>query len=495
MWNTSIALPALVMVPITLTLGPILSYNVLVLLGFALSGWCAFLAISRYVTHPLAALAGALLYEAGPFMYGQGFGHLNFVLAFTPPLLLLLLDELLVRQRRPAWLLGVLLGLLATAQLLITEELLASEALVAATGAALLVVCYPGQARVRVRTSLQGLAVAVVVGLVLVAAPLAVQFLGPNRVHGSIQPVDRYVSDLLSFVVPFGLQWLHPARLLAISERFTGAGVETNSYLGVPLLLVLMGVSVRRWSRPVVRIASLLLLAVALLSLGPHLHVGGRVLIDVKLPWRVVQALPIVANILPSRLALYLDLLAGLLLAVFVDLVAGQARPLRRVAGFAVAALVLVPLLPNGALPMSQASVPAFFTGAAVRTLPRGASVLVAPFARGPYDSDPMLWQAEAGMWYRMPDGYAIMPGPNGMAEYGPRGTATSNAMAAIQGGAAPPSLTPALRGQVLADLATWRVRAVIVGPMPQRDAMARFFSELFGRPPTVTGGVDLWTT
>ena len=52
---------------------------------------------------------------------------------------------------------------------------------------------------------------------------------------------------------------------------------------------------------------------------------------------------------------------------------------------------------------------PAFFTGPAVRTLPRDSVVLVLPWAYR-RTALAMTWQAEAGLWYRMPGGYFIGP-------------------------------------------------------------------------------------
>ena len=42
-------------------------------------------------------------------------------------------------------------------------------------------------------------------------------------------------------------------------------------------------------------------------------------------------------------------------------------------------------------------------------------------------------------------------------------------------------------------DFARWRVRSVVLGPMPHRRAMAGFLTELLGRAPERTAGVELW--
>src|SRR5436305_591183 len=145
MWNASMPLAALAMWPFTSTLGPIFSYNLLVTLAVALSAWCAYLAARRYVESPLAAALAGLLYGFSPYMIAQSQGHLHVTLALIPPLMLLVFDEIVVRQRRSARWMGVLLGLLAACQLLLAEELLATEALCVMLGVGLLITLYPQQ--------------------------------------------------------------------------------------------------------------------------------------------------------------------------------------------------------------------------------------------------------------------------------------------------------------------------------------------------------------
>ena len=133
MWNGSIALPSVLLAPVTLSAGPMVAYNLLTTLGLALSGWCAYLAISRYARNRLAAFIGGALYAFSPFMISQSLGHAHLTMAWAPPLALLLLDELLVRRRRSLWI-GVALGALGATQLLTAEEVLAIVAVAAAVG-------------------------------------------------------------------------------------------------------------------------------------------------------------------------------------------------------------------------------------------------------------------------------------------------------------------------------------------------------------------------
>src|SRR5207237_325967 len=82
-----------------------------------------------------------------PFMLAEGAGHLHLMLAFTPPLVFLVLDELLVRQRHRPEVTALALGLLVATQVLISEEVAASEVLVAALAVIVLAALFPGLVR------------------------------------------------------------------------------------------------------------------------------------------------------------------------------------------------------------------------------------------------------------------------------------------------------------------------------------------------------------
>jgi len=121
MWNASELLPGVVLGPLTQAGGVVLSYNVLMTAAVALSAWTAYLLIRRYVSSQLAAAVGGLLYGFSPFMTAHSLGHPHVTVAFMPPVLLLLLDEIVRVQRRRPLVSSLLLGLAAAAQLIIGE--------------------------------------------------------------------------------------------------------------------------------------------------------------------------------------------------------------------------------------------------------------------------------------------------------------------------------------------------------------------------------------
>ena len=489
MWNTWVPLPGLLLAPLTHAFGPVLSLNVLLTLAYGLSAWSAYLAIRRYVPNHGAAAAGGLVYGFSPAMIAHAH-HPNLILVFLLPWLFVLVDEVVVRQRHsPVWL-GVLLGLVAAAQLLIGEELLVGTGLLAGLLVVVLALLRPREVPGHLGRSLAAVAVSLLVFAPLAYLPLKAQLTGPARVHSDITPEHRGSSDLLAVVTPSRLSAVAPAAAIRLGDRFAGT---KETYLGVPVLLVALAVLVARRRSLVVQAGFAMLVVGLLLSFGASLRVGGRPT-GVVLPWTAVEWVPLVQNMVPSRLAVFTALFAGLLLAVAVDGLwrrGGWARRGLAVVTAVATLAVLAPPEPFQARPV--VSTPPFFTGPAGHALPRDGVALVVPFPRRGRTNVAMVWQAEADMWFKLPGGYFVGPDPGGGTRHDAPPTTTSVILNRIQRGRRPPELTPALRRRIAADFATWRVASVILGPMDNREAMDGFLTDLLGRPPASTGGVAVW--
>ena len=492
MWNTTMTLPGVILSPVTLSAGPVFAYNLLVTLSPAVSGFCAMLAFRRLVGSTLAATAGGVIYAFSPPIVIQSLGHPQLTLAFFPPLALLALHELVVRQRRSPILVGVAFGVLAAVQVVTGEELLASTALTAAVGIAVLAITHRHAVRGHVRHALLGLGVAGLSAAVIAGYPLWLQFFGPQKVHGDIQPHNVLVSDLLSFIVPTGFQAIAPPRFQPIIASFTGSGVETDGYLGSPLIILLVVAAWRMWGQPVVRWSVLTAAAMAVLSLGPRLHVGGHDT-GIRLPYIVVDHLPVLGNLLPNRLVLFVDMLSAVVVAIMLERILRAREPLARLAGVVVVLIALIPFAPAFPFPSVPTASPDFFTGAAQQRLRQDEVVLVAPYARYPQSSAPMLWQAEAKMRYRMPEGYFVGPDPRGKAQWGSLASPLSATMEDIGLFGRTPVVTETLKQSLLMDLHQHHVSVVVVGPMPQQATMVETFTAVLGHAPEQVGGVYIW--
>jgi hypothetical protein len=474
MWNTSMVFPALVLWPITATLGPVVAYNVLITAGIVLSAWLAFLAARRVIDQPLWCFVAGLIYGFSPALMAQALGHPHASVALFPPIALMLGHEVLVRRRLHPAAAGALAGAAAALQLLTGEELLAMTLLVAAVGAALLALQHRGEVRATLPHAAKAAGAALLVFAVLAALPLGFQFLGPQRVSGSLQEPDLYVSDLLAFVVP--------GRFIYI----TGNPTENDAYVGLPLMLLFAAGLVVGWRRAWMRWAALTTAAVAILSLGPHLHVNGNVT-PVWLPWSAVAALPLMESALPARL-MEIGFLGVGLVAAGAGAIAVEAARTWRVAAVVLLVAGLAAILPPVPYPTGSAALPAFFkSGGGSEKIQPGSVVLVTPFS-SKESTDAMYWQAAANYRFRMPEGDAFTPGPY----LGPHPSFIQATLDELDAGQTV-TVTPEIRAMALADLKDFAVTTIVAGPSPGHQAIVGFLTEIAGQAPVDDGGVQVW--
>jgi len=489
MWNAAMPVLGLVAWLPTLLGGPIFAYNVLLVGGIALSAWTAYLALRRYAGPGLGAFVGGAVYAFSPYLASHAEIHLNLSQAWIPPLFLLVLDELLVRRRRPAWLLGVALGLLSVLQLLVSEEILATSVI----AAAILVLVLAVNHRAGIGAGLRRLGVALPAAaatfLIVGGWPLAAQFLGPQRLTNRVQDSAVFSTDILNLFLPTPYQLIAPAAATAISSKFSGLYHEATGYIGFPLLLLLIVVAIERWEDLRIRVATLAGLILLVLSLGPRLTLGSAGT-GIPLPWLPFASMPLLEHVLPGRLTLFVWLaIAGVVAMVVTEARSRGRAGVPRLLFVAIALVVILPV----PLSRSSVSVPRFFERWTERGIPATDTVLIAPLPGNGIEAAPMLWAAVAGYDIRMAEAYAFVPLPDGRTSALGPSTTLTDAMRAIQRNRSSILAAGNLRTQIAADLHAAGIRHVIVGPMAARDAMVAFFSNLFGRPPDEVEGVAIW--
>jgi hypothetical protein len=245
------------------------------------------------------------------------------------------------------------------------------------------------------------------------------------------------------------------------------------------LVLFVVGL-IRGWSRPAIRWLGLITPAVAVLSLGPHLHVNGNVT-AIPLPWAAVASLPLMESALPSRLMAIAFLGLGIIAATTLE-TRRAAATIALVAGLA---LVIVPWLPY---PTQPANAPSFFrSGGDVEKIAPGSVVLVTPFS-SKESTDAMYWQATASYRFRMPEGDAFTPGPY----LGPHPSFMKSTLDDLEAGK-PVTPTPEALAMFKADLAAHGITTIVAGPSKGQAAIVEFLAAVEGSPPADDGGVKVW--
>lgn len=425
-WNTSVLGVALPLAPVTWLWGPVVAYNVAIVLSPVAATAAAALFLTRIVDR-IPAAAGALLYGFSPYLIAQAGGHLNLSAAILPPLVAAFLWSAAtgpagggtgarVRAALPG---GILLGGVIGWQFYVSTELLAGTFLAALVAVGAVAVVLRGRVRPRLLPFVTASLGAVGTALLLASPLLTTMLDAPGAPATAIRPHGVWINDLLDPVVA-----PHHTLLSGLLPEIPRAQHLDPAEIGGYLSAVGVGLAVwtvvrhRRSPRHGLLVRGLALTGagVWLLSMGSPLTVGGRPL-PVPGPFRLVEHLPILQNILPMRLSVHVVLVLSALVAVLLH------HALRRTPGLralpsrgallevtAVGVLLLL-LAPVGVSARTVAIPEAFRDGAIVRVLPQGSVVKALPIPRAVAEADyaqAMVWQASTGMHYRETGGYFI---------------------------------------------------------------------------------------
>jgi len=514
--NTSSPLLGLITAPFALVFSPVVRANLLMVLGMPVSATAAFVVLRRWQVWGPAAALGGLIYGFSPYMVGQGLAHVELIFVPLPPFIALTVASILQRRGSPRRL-GILLGLLVTAQYLISPEVLATVAVVACAAVAFVAVRHPTNVPHMVRTMLVPASVALAVAAFLLAYPIWMMIGGPQHFTGPTWPkVNAYHNDLLSFVVPGPLQKVSLG-MRSLGNRLAGGSgaTEAGGYIGIPVL-ILTGIFAWRSRRsPRMQLTVLLLLGSALLSLGPYLTVDGR-LTDIRLPFLLLDHVPLVSSILPSRICFEVGACLAAVIAFGLDDMRRapihQHRSARRrrwrvsavfvSVTFAVLIATQLPQWPSQSPYVAQPAVvlPAILS----RAIPaRDPIAITYPYATL-YATQPMLWQVEDGFDFRLLGGYAYHPYSNGLPNLYPSVMSPSGLQQFLAGqGSVPPSIygpplpvSPELVATTRTALSKYHVRLVIVDrSVGGSGPVMELFKDALGPPKLSAGQFSLWAS
>ena len=405
-WTTSVPGLALPFAPLTLAAGPVASFDVAAILLPALAAWTAYRLCLHLTGSRWASFFGGYVYGFSSFVVAaQLQAHLNFSGAFLVPVVALVVVRYLegaLDTRGLAW----RVGLLVAAELTISTEVTVTLTLALAAGLALAALFAP-QRRGRIRAALAPLVGGYALAAV-VTAPLVVYLLLGFH-GGSFTGAENSNTDLANFLVPTRQNGILGSSFSSVHAHFHET--EAGAYLGLPVLIIVALYAWRGRRTAATRFLLVAFLLVALATLGDTLFVDGHRVMT--LPWSYIRHLPVLDNIRPTRFALYLGLLGGLMVALWTARTKGRvyARP------------YLLPVLAVAAL------VPAVWH-AYFRQTPRQWAFFSSSCAESgetlavfPWDvtGDVMLAQVDHGFHFRLAGGYLSpsVPGTTPVSSFG----------------------------------------------------------------------------
>lgn len=530
--NASSPLIGFVLAPVTWAWGPVASTNLALTLAPGLTSWGCWIACRRFVSWRWAAWLGGLLFGYSPFVFSSiRQGHLGLGLLVIPPLVLVLLDEILNVQDRPPWLAGLALGLLVVVQFFISPEVLVMMGVISVVGlfvAAILAgVYWYREKALYVAKSFGSAATAVAL---LLALPAWFSLAGPRHIVGAVWPninlFGNNVNDLwdIDSLASAGAASFGPIGHSAGNLGLTG---PNPSYLGFGVLTIVFLAMLVAWRRKVSWALLIAAIASFVLSLGSAGLRHDALASLSWLPWQSVVNWPLLDDVLPGRFALLTDLAASVLVAIGIDeirkrfLHEGRASPdesrlsnrdaisrsgrLRQKLGppvvFCVAgASMFVPIWRYYSIPtpMEAVSLPAWFAADAL-LVPTGSVVLAYPFpSSASLASEPMIWQAVDGMHFGLAGGYVKVPGPDGHPlTAGVPGSATNSLDLLTLVKQTPKESwapTPADLLALRAALSSWRVSYIVITATGLNPVYtAAVMTAVSGRVPDVSDNAWVW--
>ncbi|UWZ34115.1 hypothetical protein Drose_22985 [Dactylosporangium roseum] len=499
MANTSILGLAVPLSPVTLLFGAGVTFAIISTLALAGTAVAWYFVLSRdVVSSKAAAYVGALFCGFGPAMVSQVTGHPNIAGQFLIPFIVRMVIRL--REPGPAVRRGLGLAALVVYQCFINEEIL----FLTACALAVFLVAYlpPREMLPAARAALPTLGVTALAAGAVLAYPLWHQFAGPQAYHGLPEFVRGFSSDLGSFT-EFSRRSIvgDPARI----EKMGGA-TEENTFFGWPLLGLLVAVAVAMWRHRAARALVITTVVFGILSLGGVVRYEGEET-TWHGPWQWLDDLPLFDSVVPTRLALVMTPLVGVLIALVVEQFidrrpepvgeeSGPARPAAPILWAVALTVALVPLVPTPQPASDRAPVPVFFSSGQWREhLPKSATVVAVP--GGWWEQlDAMRWATTADLDFKIVGGYFLAPDPNHPerhAMFGPSYPPTLSLLSGVANDGAVPQVTPDQQAQARTDVDYWGATTVVLADRHgNSEAVRRTVDQLFG-PGRHVSDVWLW--
>jgi len=488
MSNASHILHGIIMAPVTATLGAAVSFALLVALNLAATaaGWYLLL-VRGLRLHRGAAILGGVFAGFAPGMISQSNSHLHMTAQWlVPPIVYLVIRLTRLTGARAVVITSVGLGLLIAAQLFLGEEVLFLTALSLAVFTIVYAACRWAWTKQVGARFVGGMMIASGIAFALAAYALWTQFNGRQHTPNAPFAAEFFYADLATFTMFSPLSLAGPD---GISPLGTGP-TEYNTYLGWPIVLLVIGLIVWRWRSPVTVALGVTSLLMFLLSLGPFVTLNGE-RTDWFSVYGLIAKIPVVDGALPTRYALALIPLIAVLVAYGVDAALKRTDFVRWLVPVAAIAAIL-PTMPMPLDTVYRDPVPTFISSGAWRECaPEGGVIVPVPLPT-PQQPDVMRWPAQANAAFAIPEGFFIGPyGPEGRSSIGIYPRPTSLLLADVANTGQIPAIDANTIAQAKQDLAYWRADCVALAHVPAEPALRETLNQLLGPGQVIA---DTWT-
>jgi hypothetical protein len=510
--NTSMPLLALIVSPLTVAYSPIASFTLLAWLAYPASATTMYVVCYKLTRSRLAAFTAGLLYGFSPYMIGQGQGHIMLTFVPIPPLMMYVCWHLYIRRTGNPYAIGTLLAVLVIAQYLIDPEIIAITTIALLSTLAYLVLCETKLiTKNTIKYITKGLVTTLLIAAVILAYPIWFMISGPEHFTGpNFAPGNPYRSDAVGLVIPTLNEQVIPPLFhrYVVSTEAESYG-ESGDYVGLPLLLLIIYSAIKFRKERWILILCISSFACWILSLGPRLVVGTHKT-SIILPFAVFTKLPLLQDILPSRLSLAEWLLISLAISLIISQTQKELSIIKKwrtllhkynPKWLTISLIILtsvITLFPHWPNPAVKIDEPALFSS---RRLAAGVTgnTLTYPLAIFP-DDEAMLWQAQSNIQFKLVGAYIQNPNMLSTESEYPRLLVPASVeewLSYEQNGTSSPwlPLSSVSSTDLHAFLIRYRIDTVIISTQsPHSNIVIAAFRTTLGTSFNHTTGTVLWT-
>ena len=416
-WATTVPSVGLLMWPVTAVFGALVSYNTVLLLAPPVAAWAAFVAARRLTRRFWASLLAGAAYGLFPYELNHNWqGDINLTLIALLPLMVYLVLAWWDGALKATWF-AAALALAMAAEFYTFSEAFLDMTLVWAGGLVIgFAVAGPGARRKVAR--LAGLAGIGYAGAIVAAGPYLYYMLKHNQTTSVSRQSPEFSLRLVRLILPAPEKVFGIEALMRYSAHLSWW--DLDDYVGLPIILVLLGLAFVAWRNRVSRLLLAGFVFVLALAVGPVLYFGDMPAF--RLPWAGLWSLPIARSDEPSRFIIFVALVLALALALWLAIPARATAVSRlwQAARWALGAVALAAMLTNS--PTATAAVnpvqprykppptahpanplPTFLTQGLYRHYLTPGEIVVVVTSRS---NAGMLFQADTDFYFRIAGGF-----------------------------------------------------------------------------------------
>jgi hypothetical protein len=382
---------ALLMLPITLTLGPVATFNITAIFASAISAWTAYLLCYHITKSFPASLCGGYFFGFSAYEISSTFyGNINLNTVFLIPVILYL-SLLYLNKKIRGDLFIIFLSLCLIFQFLVSIEILATMVLFGTFLWFLAFKIYPEK-----RSLLCKLGYHTIISLfitLIFTSPFLYYFFKTPSPTNFLNPLI-YTNDFNNFYIPPLFIFLQNKFLLNYINPLG------TSYLGFPLIVIISLFCKQYWKFSEAKIIIIFLLTAFITSLGFEIQIAGYDTY-IPLPGLLLNKIPIIKYAIFHRFSLYGFLAVAILVAIWLK---EKKHSLIKYLLVALAIFFILPITNKNNFWAAKIPKNIFFSSQEYKKFIQPNDIVL-PLPFGSWNSA-LLWQQEANMYFRIVGGY-----------------------------------------------------------------------------------------